>query len=113
MYGFTAPSGHDIVIYYHADKIGYATGMRNPDPLPRVPSLNISHLDHVVLACEQPEEASRFFKELLGFYITEQVNTPDGQPVAIFLTCSNTMHDLAIVPGPNGGYVVVQQTNKM
>src|SRR5262249_9641580 len=28
---FTAPSGHDLMLYFHADKIGYAGGMRDPD----------------------------------------------------------------------------------
>lgn len=101
---FTAPSGHDLLIYYHADKVGYETGMRNPHPMPETPRVGTTHLDHAVLACPSPRELSEFLCDLLGFYVTEQANAPDGEPLAVFLSCGNKMHDLALTPGPPGAF---------
>jgi catechol 2,3-dioxygenase len=101
---FTAPSGHDFVLFYHADKIDYATGMSNPDPVSESARGGAAHLDHMVVTCEHPWELGRLFCELFGFYVTEQVVAPDGNIVIPFLSCTNTMHDLAVVPGPNGGF---------
>jgi catechol 2,3-dioxygenase len=101
---FTAPSGHDIVLYFHADKIGYAGGMRDPDVVGAVLQGGATHLDHAVLVCERPAEMSAFMSEVLGFYVTEQGVDPAGNGVVIFLTCGHKMHDLAIAPGENGRF---------
>jgi catechol 2,3-dioxygenase len=101
---FTTPSGHDLLLYYHADKVGYGTGMRNPDSVSPMPRTGTTHLDHAVLSCESPKALAAFMQDLLGFYVTEQANAPDGEPLAIFLSCGSKMHDLAIAPGPPGAF---------
>lgn len=99
---FTLPSQHDLMLYYHADKVGYGTGMENPDPVPLTPGSAAAHLDHVVLVTERPADLAALLEDCFGFYVTEQANGPDGAALAIFLSCTNTMHDLALLPGPNG-----------
>jgi catechol 2,3-dioxygenase len=99
---FTAPSGHDFVLYFHAEKIGYAGGMKDPDVVEPLLRGGATHLDHAVIVCERPAEMRAFMAEVLGFYVTEQGVDPGGAELVIFLTCSNKMHDLAIAPGENG-----------
>ena len=102
----TLPSEHRMVLFFHADKIGYETGMKNPDPVPTVarPGARVTHLDHTLLATEKQTETARFLQEVLDFQLTEKVVDPGGNIVAAFLSCGNTMHDLALGPGPNGTF---------
>jgi catechol 2,3-dioxygenase len=99
---FTAPSGHDFVLYFHAAKVGYAGGMRDPDVVGPVLQGGATHLDHAVLVCERPAQMCAFLSEMLGFYVTEQGVDPSGEGVVIFMACAHKMHDLAIAPGENG-----------
>jgi catechol 2,3-dioxygenase len=99
---FRLPSQHDLVLYYHADKVGYRTGMENPDPVPASHGSVAAGLDHLVLVAERPAELAALLEACLGFYVTEQANGPDGAALAIFLSCTSTMHDLALLPGENG-----------
>lgn len=102
----TLPSEHRLVLFFHADKIGYETGMKNPDPVPAAtrPGARVTHLDHTLLTTERQAETVRFLEEALDFHLTEKVVDPAGNPVAVFLSCGNTMHDLALGPGPNGHF---------
>ncbi|HEX2796702.1 MAG TPA: VOC family protein, partial [Immundisolibacter sp.] len=101
---FTLPSGQEMRLLHHLDKIGYATGMRNPNPVPPhgKPGARVTHLDHLLLAGERPADTAQFLIEVLDFNLSEQVVAPDGSVIAAFTTCGHTMHDLAIAPGPNG-----------
>jgi len=100
----TLPSEHLLTLYYHADKIGYATGMENPDPVSStaVGGGQANHLDHVLLATENLQETSDFLIDVLDFNQSERVKDPAGNMMISFLCCGNTMHDLALGPGPNG-----------
>lgn len=102
----TLPSKHDMVLFHHIDKIGYETGMKNPDPVPGQNRLGakVTHLDHTLLSTQHMDETVRFLREVLDFDLTEKVVDPAGNAVASFLTCTNTMHDLALGPGPDGGF---------
>ena len=101
---FTLPSGQDMRLVHHLDKIGYASGMRNPNPVPPhgKPGARVTHLDHLLLAGERPADTAQFLIDVLDFNLSEQVVAPDGSVIAAFTTCGHTMHDLAIAPGPNG-----------
>ena len=46
---------------------------------------------------------TRFFKEVLGFRLTEQVLDGNGHQLGVWLERSHSPHDIAIVNGPNGG----------
>lgn len=101
----TLPSKHRIVLFYHSERAGYACGMRNPDPiLDAVDGVNpVSHLDHVLIVCENPAPTVDFLQEVLDFNISERVLDPAGNLFAAFTTLGNTMHNVAIAPGPDGG----------
>ena len=103
---FPLPSGQHMLLYFHADKIGYATGMENPSPVPPqgTPGGRVTHLDHTLLAAQNPQDDVKFLTEVLDFSLTEKVVDPAGNTLAAFLTCGHTMHDLAIGPGPDGHF---------
>ena len=58
--------------------------------------------------CQGPEkvmESAKFFQDVFGFILTEQVTVgPDGSlQAATWLSCSSTPHDIAFVAGPEVG----------
>src|SRR6266540_3849186 len=60
-------------------------------------------LDHIFVTAEDVDEGTRFFRDVLGFRLTEQVVADDGHQLATWLEVSHTPHDIAMVTGPNGG----------
>ncbi|MCG2635322.1 MAG: VOC family protein [Gammaproteobacteria bacterium] len=99
----TLPSTHLLTLYYHADKIGYACGMENPDPVGSTETGGkVNHLDHCLISAENPAEVTEFLVKVLDFGQSERAMDPGGNMMISFLFCGNTMHDLALGPGPNG-----------
>jgi catechol 2,3-dioxygenase len=114
MLQFNLPSGHDMRLYSLKEYVGTDVGSTNPDPWPdSVHGAGAHWLDHVLLMCEfNPEtginrvaENAAFFKEVLDFYLTEQIVVgPNGAfQLAAFLSVSNKAHDIAFVGGPRPG----------
>ena len=99
------PSKHSIHLFFHSDRVGYAAGMRNPDPIAEdTTGVNpVSHLDHILVVCPDPAPTVAFLKEALDFNVSEQVLDPAGKLFAAFTTVGHTMHNLAMAPGPEGG----------
>ena len=99
------PSGHYLNFFYHADVIGYANGMFNPKSVAdEVMGVNpLSHLDHLLVTCEDPAKTIKFLQEVLDFNVSETASAPDGSMIAGFATVGNTMHNIAFSGGPNGG----------
>jgi catechol 2,3-dioxygenase len=62
--------------------------------------MRASRLDHVALCAADTEELAGFLTEVLDFDASEVLIGPDGRQVASWMYCTNTMHDIAIVPGP-------------
>ena len=60
-------------------------------------------LDHFLLYGPGIAEAERFCTEVLGMYVPEVCNNPDGSRLAAWITGNNKPHDLAFVeyPKPN------------
>ena len=52
---------------------------------------------------EEVGESTKFFTDVLGFRVTEQLLDGDGHQAATWMERSHSPHDLAIVSGPNGG----------
>ena len=114
MLQFKLPSGHDMRLYAMKEYVGTEVGSTTPDPWPdSVHGAGAHWLDHVLLMCEfNPEtgvnrvaENCAFFKEVLDFYLVEQIVVgPGGQfQLAAFLSVSNKPHDIAFVGGPRPG----------
>lgn len=101
----TLPSGHVVQLYAEAEVVGTATGTVNPDPWPDgTPGMAVPRLDHVLVTAEDPGTFARFFTEVLDFRMSERVVPTAGsdQILGAWLFRSNTPHDVAVIPGPNG-----------
>jgi catechol 2,3-dioxygenase len=98
------PSGHVFHLFAHSEQVGYSYGMTDPDPvLERVDGVwPVTHLDHALVGGPDAAGSARFLVEALDFNVTERVCGPDGQPFIYFLTVGNTIHNVAIAPGPAG-----------
>jgi catechol 2,3-dioxygenase len=60
-------------------------------------------MDHMLVTAEEVGESTRFYMDVLGFRITEQLLDGNGHQLGTWLERSHSPHDLAIVQGPNGG----------
>ena len=56
----------------------------------------------MLVNAEEVGEAARFFQEVLGFRLTEQVLDGNGHQLGVWLERRHSPHDIAIVNGPNG-----------
>ncbi|MGE0482560.1 MAG: catechol 2,3-dioxygenase [Gammaproteobacteria bacterium] len=97
---FEIPSGHLIELY--ADKKVIGNGLEQPNPAPWTPAAEHGiapvRLDHCLLYGPNIAAVQKLFSEVLGFYLVERVLTPDGNGnVAIWLSCSHKVHDIAFV----------------
>ena len=101
---FVAPTGHLVELVHGMEKVGNLLPLTNP-PVKPLDLVGIAppRLDHIFLTAEDVDEGLRFFSEVLGFRLTEQIVGDDGQRIAIFLERSHTPHDLAMITGPQGG----------
>ena len=80
--------------------VGNGLPIMNPDPYPDdLIGVHPPRLDHALLTTPDTNESLHFWRDVLGFRLTEQVVTPDGTPIAVWLERSHTPHDLALIPG--------------
>ena len=106
---FTAPSGHEFNLYAQKTFLGKDVGSTNPAPWPlETKGVKAHWVDHTLLMCEGPEKVmavTKFFIEVLDFFLTEQVTVgPEGSlQAATWLSCSTTPHDIAFVAGEHTG----------
>jgi len=111
---FDLPSAHECYLYAEKERVGKAVGETNPEPWPDgLSGMGVHWLDHALLMCElDPEKGInkvadnvKFFKEVLGFNLSEQVMLgPDGDIMAAaWMFRTSTPHDIAFVGGPVSG----------
>jgi len=106
---FIAPSGHEMLLYAEKTFVGKAVGDTNPAPWPiDAKGVKAHWLDHTALLAPGPEsvmEVTKFFIEVLGFKLAEQVCVgPEGSlQAATWLSCSTSPHDIAFLAGPETG----------
>jgi catechol 2,3-dioxygenase len=101
---FETPSGHLMELVHRLDKVGNLLPKTNPPPEPQgLAGIHPPRIDHVFLTAEDVDEATRFYREALGFRLTEQLIARDGHLLGAWLERSHSPHDLALVTGPNGG----------
>jgi catechol 2,3-dioxygenase len=114
MLRFTLPSSHEMRLYADKQCVGTEVGSTNPDPWPdTIRGAGVHWLDHCLLMCEfdparginKVEENTRFFIDVLDFFMTEQITVgPDGAfRLAAFLSHSSKPHDIAFVGGDRPG----------
>lgn len=103
---FRLPSGHDIELYAEKEAVGNGLQVLNPAPWTKAAENGIApvRLDHCLLYGPNVAEVQKIFTDVLGFYLVERVLTPDGAGnVAIWLSCSHKVHDIAFVEHPEPG----------
>jgi catechol 2,3-dioxygenase len=114
MLRFAIPSGHELRLYATKECVGTAVGSTNPDPWPDdIRGAGAKWLDHVALVCRFDPGAgvnhiadnSRFFRECLDFYLSEQIVVGPGGAIqaAAFMFRATKPHDIAFLPGPQAG----------
>jgi catechol 2,3-dioxygenase len=102
--GFTIPTGHRVELYAQADASSPAPDIKNPDVWSVEPKgMRAQCFDHALFYGPNIDATRKFFVEALDFDCAERVDTPDGAPVAIFMTCGMKAHDIAFVDNPEGG----------
>lgn len=101
---FETPSNHVVSLYYGMHKVGNGLGKLNPMPRPAgLVGISPPRLDHLLVTTEHVPESTRFFEGVLGFRLVEQVVAEGGVQVCAFLERTRTPHDIAFVPGRDGG----------
>jgi catechol 2,3-dioxygenase len=103
---FEIPSGHKVELYAEKKAVGNGLQVLNPAPWTPASEHGIApvRLDHCLLYGPNIAAVQKLFTEVLGFYLVERVLTPDGSGnVAIWLSCSHKVHDIAFVEHPEPG----------
>jgi len=101
---FETPSGHEMELVHRLERVGGVLPTVNPPPTPMgLEGIHPPRLDHLLVTAEEVGDATRFYMDILGFRLTEQLISGDGHQIGVWLERSHTPHDLAIVSGPNGG----------
>ncbi|MBV1900554.1 MAG: VOC family protein, partial [Kordiimonadaceae bacterium] len=99
---FETPTGHVFDLYAEMALSENGPMVTNPDLWREEPkAMRIQRFDHCALVGINIVGAANIFTEALDFTVTERAIIPDnGEPVAIFLTCSNKAHDVAFLGNP-------------
>jgi catechol 2,3-dioxygenase len=101
---FATPSGHEMELVHEVEKVGSALPKQNPGPAPEgLRGIAPPRMDHLLVTAEEVPEATRFYREVLGFRLTEQLLDGNGHQIGVWMERSHSPHDLAVVSGPNGG----------
>jgi catechol 2,3-dioxygenase len=102
---FRAPSGHTIELEFGQAQVGNRMPKLNPPIGPDgLIGMAPPRLDHIFLMCEDVNAVTEFFRDVLGFRMTEQILADDGNQLATFLERTHTTHDIAFLTGPDGGF---------
>ena len=102
---FEVPSGHMIELYAHKTDIGNGLPMQSPGPWTDAAEHGIApiRLDHTLLYGPNIDAVKDIFIDVLGFYLVERALDPDGNHVAVWLSCSLKAHDIAFGNYPEPG----------
>ena len=102
---FTAPSDHVVDLTWNMDQVGNMLPLVNPPPMPMgLVGIAPPRLDHIFLMCEDVDEITDFFTEVLDFRVTELVMGDDGHRLVSFMERTHTPHDIAFITGPQGAF---------
>ncbi|MGH9246503.1 MAG: catechol 2,3-dioxygenase [Acidimicrobiales bacterium] len=100
---FETPSGHEMELVHDVIKVGGRLAKVNPHFEPEgFQGIAPPRIDHLLINAEEVAEATKFYMEVLGFRMTEQIIGSDGHLIGSWLERSHSPHDLAVVNGPNG-----------
>lgn len=100
---FETPSGHEMELVYDVEKVGGLFDKVNPRyNMDALRGIAPPRMDHLLINAEEVGEATKFYMDVLGFRLTEQLVDGEGHQIGTWLERSHSPHDLAVVSGPNG-----------
>ncbi|WP_070156806.1 catechol 2,3-dioxygenase [Sphingobium phenoxybenzoativorans] len=95
---FFAPTGHRFELFSSMELSSKGPMIENPDLWHDEPrGMKAQRFDHCLVYGIDIDATARIFVDLLGFQVAEKAVTPDGDTIAIFLSCGMKAHDLALV----------------
>ncbi len=102
---FDTPSGQEMELVHEVTRVGGLLPKVNPHPVPEAMMKGIAppRMDHLLVTAEEVGEATKFYMDVLGFRLTEQLLDGDGHQIGTWMERSHSPHDLAVVSGVNGG----------
>jgi catechol 2,3-dioxygenase len=101
---FETPSNHMCECFFGMKKVGNGLPKLNPGPRPNgLIGIAPPRLDHVLVTTQHVPETAKFFGDVMSFRLVEQVVAPDGTQLAAFVERTRTPHDIAFIPGNDGG----------
>jgi len=103
-YRFYLSTGHEVHVYSEVELAADHPQITNPNIWNKPPrGMRATRLDHFFLYGPNIMEAEQFMVEVLGMYVPEVCNTPDGKRLASWITGNNKPHDIAFIeyPKPN------------
>ena len=105
-YSFQICTGHTFEVYSDVELAAKTPQIKNPDIWTDPPrGMKAQRMDHFLLYGPGIAEAERFCREVLGMFVPEVCNLPDGNRLAAWITSSNKPHDLAFVEFPQPGKI--------
>ena len=103
-YSFRISTGHIFQIYSDVEFAETGPQIHNPDIWTTPPrGMRAQYMDHLLLYGPNIIEAELYCKEVLGMFVPEVCNNPDGSRMATWITGSNKPHDIAFVEYPRTG----------
>ncbi len=101
---FETPSGQTMELVHDVEYVGRATAPTNPAPFVEgLQGIAPPRLDHILVTAEEVGDSAKFYMDVFGFRLTEQLLDGAGHQQAVWMETSGRVHDLAIVTGRNGG----------
>nr|WP_220495606.1 catechol 2,3-dioxygenase [Oceanospirillum sediminis] len=103
---FDLPSGHVMELYAEKTAVGNGLPSMNPSPWNQASENGIApvRLDHMLLYGPNIAENKKIFEDILDFFLVERVLSEGGDAeVALWLSCSHKVHDIAFVEHPEPG----------
>lgn len=99
---FTAPSGHNLELYYDVEKGEVdeqrRSTLKNQTYKSWAKGISPRRLDHVnIHTCAPGNNAYDFFVDELGFRINECIETEEGKLLAGWMSVTPLVHDVALV----------------
>ena len=97
---FETPSGQQMELVHDIEMVGRATASVNPAPFVEgLKGIAPPRLDHVLVTAEEVGDSAKFYMDVFGFRMTEQLLDGAGHQTAVWMETSHSPHDLAIVTG--------------
>lgn len=98
------PTGHVFDFYVQMDLSDIGPMTKNPEIWREEPrGMRIVRFDHCALLGGDIDASAKLLIECFGFSSVERGLDPDGNNMAIFLSCSNKAHDVAFLKAPVDG----------